>query len=122
VGIRYESAWEKLDKYHKLTDESRVYRVAAVLDPRMKLTYFRSQAKWPSERMVEVRRAVRSMYDEYKIGEEEEEDVPDITQPKTAVKKPTFDIYRWSHTQIRGLITNSNLGSFLSGLAYESLV
>jgi hypothetical protein len=33
-------AWMKLDKYYKLTDDSAVYLVAAVLDPRLKMAYF----------------------------------------------------------------------------------
>ena len=33
-------AWKKLDEYYKLTDDSAVYLVASVLDPRLKMMYF----------------------------------------------------------------------------------
>ena len=33
-------AWRKLDEYYKYTDDSTVYLVATVLDPRLKFGYF----------------------------------------------------------------------------------
>lgn len=33
-------AWKKLDEYYKLTDDSAVYLVATILDPRLKMAYF----------------------------------------------------------------------------------
>lgn len=36
------SAWNKVEKYYKLADETPVYYAAVVLDPRLKMHYFRS--------------------------------------------------------------------------------
>lgn len=38
-----EHAWELMDEYYKLTDRSRAYVVAIVLDPRQKHQYFYRQ-------------------------------------------------------------------------------
>src|SRR5579859_802690 len=34
-------AWNKMDEYYRETDESKVYLMASVLDPRLKMEYFK---------------------------------------------------------------------------------
>src|SRR5579859_1001739 len=38
-------AWKKMDEYYQATDVSKVYLVASVLDPRLKMEYFKKHWK-----------------------------------------------------------------------------
>jgi hAT family C-terminal dimerisation region len=42
--------WQKMDDYYKKSDDSKVYFVASILDPRIKLRYF--EKHWPAHRLV----------------------------------------------------------------------
>ncbi|KAH9828837.1 uncharacterized protein C8Q71DRAFT_680495, partial [Rhodofomes roseus] len=52
-----------INHYYNKSDESAVYRIAMVLDPRNKLQYFRDNA-WPDEWITDARFLVRQAYDE----------------------------------------------------------
>jgi hypothetical protein len=54
-------ARKKMDCYYSLTDSSRVYRIAMVLHPGMKLEYFRNQ-KWEGDWIDEAEALVREEY------------------------------------------------------------
>ena len=62
-----DASWEKLCKYYKLTDNSPVYIVAAVLDPRMKYKYF--EHRWDKEWLPGVMEKMRSTFDQYRVKE-----------------------------------------------------
>lgn len=59
-----EAAWSKLDYYYQLTDSAPVYGIAIVLDPRLKLDYFKR--KWKADWIVELKRKLQREYEEYK--------------------------------------------------------
>jgi len=46
-------AWKKMDEYYQKSDLSKVYFVAAILNPRVKVRYF--EQNWPAEWLVDVR-------------------------------------------------------------------
>ncbi|TFY50962.1 hypothetical protein EVJ58_g10810, partial [Rhodofomes roseus] len=52
-----------INHYYNKSDESEVYRIAMVLDPRNKLQYFRDNA-WPDQWIADARFLVRRAYDE----------------------------------------------------------
>ncbi|KAH9840298.1 uncharacterized protein C8Q71DRAFT_703012 [Rhodofomes roseus] len=52
-----------VNHYYNKTDESAVYRIAMVLDPRHKVQYFRDN-NWPEEWIAQARFLVRQAYDE----------------------------------------------------------
>jgi hypothetical protein len=58
-------AWKKLDEYYRLSDESPIYMVAVILDPRLKLQYF--ERKWRTRRdWIEMaRNRFQRMYHQY---------------------------------------------------------
>ncbi|KAL0562589.1 hypothetical protein V5O48_019496, partial [Marasmius crinis-equi] len=51
-----------LNKYYALTDASSVYRIAMILHPQYKLSYFREQ-KWESEWINEAHRLTQEVYE-----------------------------------------------------------
>ena len=57
-----ETSWAKLDYYYHSTDLVPVYAIAVVLDPRMKLEYFKRN--WPADWVTELRRKLRRMFEE----------------------------------------------------------
>jgi hypothetical protein len=59
-----EAAWVKLDHYNGLTDSTPVYAVAVVLDPRMKLEYFKRN--WKPEWVTDLKPKLRRMYEGYR--------------------------------------------------------
>ena len=60
LGICIDSAWRLLSHYYKLTDKSRAYVVAMVLDPRQKYEYF--EARWPEEHIDGMKEKMQSMF------------------------------------------------------------
>ena len=44
-------AWKKMDEYYDKSDDSKVYFVASILDPRIKLRYF--EKNWPAHWLVD---------------------------------------------------------------------
>ena len=61
-----ETAWEKLDKYYKLTDQSPVYAAAVVLDPRWIWAYFKKYWSHQPTWIRSSQRAVLNLWrDEY---------------------------------------------------------
>lgn len=56
-------AWKKLKEYYMETDFSKVYLVAAVLDPRVKLRYF--EQNWEPEWLVGIRDKLDSYIEEF---------------------------------------------------------
>ncbi|KAJ6602265.1 hypothetical protein B0H10DRAFT_1716380, partial [Mycena sp. CBHHK59/15] len=51
-----------MNKYYSATDESKVYRVAMVLHPNIKLEYFRSR-RWETKWVDTAKSLVRAKYD-----------------------------------------------------------
>ena len=58
-----DHSWHLFNKYYKLTDDSRAYVMAAVLDPRNKYEYFYS--KWNKKHWPDMRRKTESMFAEF---------------------------------------------------------
>ncbi|KAH9828744.1 uncharacterized protein C8Q71DRAFT_690178, partial [Rhodofomes roseus] len=50
-----------INRYYNKSDESAVYRIAMILDPRHKLQYFRDN-RWPDEWIAQARFLVRQTY------------------------------------------------------------
>ncbi|TFY69264.1 hypothetical protein EVJ58_g529 [Rhodofomes roseus] len=94
-----------INHYYNKSDESAVYRIAMVLDPRHKLQYFRDNA-WPEEWIAQARFLVRQAYDEDWKGQAvpreqpqgaEEPQPPTDAQRASSTKKPNmFDVARAS--------------------------
>jgi len=62
-----EAAWEKLNHYYHLSDDTSVYTVALVLDPRVKLSYFHRQWSKKLEWILAVKLKVETYYGEYSL-------------------------------------------------------
>ena len=62
-----DASWAKLCKYYKLTDESEVYIVTGMLDPRMKYQYF--ERRWESDWLAGVMDKMRSTFNQYREKE-----------------------------------------------------
>ncbi|KAF8157780.1 hypothetical protein BJ912DRAFT_866724 [Pholiota molesta] len=59
---------QTLNKYYNMTDHSEVYRIAMVLHPRHKLSYFK-RAKWDEEWITAAEDIVRAEFERsYKLG------------------------------------------------------
>ena len=58
-------AWKKLDEYYKLSDKSPVYRIAVILDPRLKLQYFERKWRTHQDWIKLAREKFCEMYREY---------------------------------------------------------
>jgi hypothetical protein len=59
-------AWKKFDEYYHHTDIAKVYLVASVLDPRVKLRYFESV--WKREWLVGVREKLNEYMEEFVVA------------------------------------------------------
>ena len=64
-----ESAWEKCEKYYKLADTTAAYYAAIVLDPTLKMQWFKDQ--WQNHEVKKAwistaEQAVRELWLEYK--------------------------------------------------------
>jgi len=59
-----DHSWHLFNKYYKLTDHSRVYVTAAVLDPRNKYQYFHE--KWNKKHWAGRKQKTESMFAEFK--------------------------------------------------------
>ncbi|KAJ3498251.1 hypothetical protein NLJ89_g10242 [Agrocybe chaxingu] len=72
-------AKKTLNRYYTLTDSSEVYRIAMILHPRHKLSYFRT-ASWPQEWIDTAEDLLRSEFERsYRLEElSEDEDMGDI--------------------------------------------
>jgi hAT family C-terminal dimerisation region len=92
-----DASWAKLCKYYKLTDESLVYVVAGMLDPRMKYQYF--ERRWESDWLAGVMSKMRFTFNQY----QEKEPTPDILQNLNSKKdddyddddEDSFDLNKW---------------------------
>src|SRR5436190_8783278 len=72
-----DAAWGKMEKYYKLTDLRNAYVVATVLDPHMKMAYFKK--KWPQKWLTDVQKKVRMVYNEFRaVLNKNKESIPDI--------------------------------------------
>ncbi|TFY58892.1 hypothetical protein EVJ58_g6133 [Rhodofomes roseus] len=80
-----------INHYYNKTDESAVYRIAMVLDPRHKVQYFRDN-NWPEEWIAQARFLVRQAYDEDWKGQavsHEEREGAEEPQPPTDAQHAT---------------------------------
>ena len=90
-----DASWAKLCKYYKLTDESSVYVIAGMLDPRMKYQYF--EHRWESEWLAGVMDKMRSTFNQYR----EKEPTPDMPQILSTMEDDDddndslFDFNKW---------------------------
>src|SRR5438046_7727053 len=64
-NICIDHAWGLMNKYYSLTDKSRAYVVATVLDPRQKYEYF--YRNWNKKFWPGMKAKMESMYDEFRI-------------------------------------------------------
>lgn len=85
-------AWKKLKEYYEKIDNISIYIIVIILN---KLQYF--WKKWPANWMREIERKVETIYNEFKILEENTSNKTSITISMTAAKsiKEVFDIYNW---------------------------
>ena len=88
-----DASWAKLCKYYELTDESSVYVVAGMLDPRMKYQYF--ERKWESDWLAGVMDKMRSTFNQYR-EEEPTSDVPqNFNTTEGSNDDDLFDFNKW---------------------------
>jgi hypothetical protein len=88
-----DHSWGLFNKYYKLTDDSRAYIVAATLDPRSKHQYFRH--KWERKHMADVRQKTESMFEEYQLLYQTDQDSENILELDEVNLHDTFDINEW---------------------------
>jgi hypothetical protein len=67
LNVAIDQAWEKLDYYYKLSDQSSVYTVALIMDPRIKMFYFIRQWSDHPEWIVAAKEKVEEYYRKYSI-------------------------------------------------------
>ena len=72
---RLENSWAKLDKYYQRTDDTAAYRVALILDPRIKMKYFERNWATKQEWIIEAEEKMRQIYHEYKGMEDQDLEV-----------------------------------------------
>ncbi|CAB4391010.1 unnamed protein product [Rhizophagus irregularis] len=63
IKICYKKGYEKLQIYHSKTDESIVYPIATILDPRIKLKYYKQQ-EWEEEYINKAIKIIKKQYNE----------------------------------------------------------
>jgi len=91
-------AWKKMDEYYQKSDISKVYLVAAVLDPRVKMRYF--EQNWPAEWLVDARENldlyVKEFFSVIQISKSVEDDVSSVSIDvnDTQESNPTFGSWR----------------------------
>jgi len=56
-------AWKKMDEYYQATDVSKVYLVASVLDPRLKMEYFKKH--WKKSWLKDYRKKLDDLMEEF---------------------------------------------------------
>ena len=91
-----DHSWHLFDKYYRLTDRSRAYVMATVLDPRNKYQYFYD--KWNRKHWAGMKQKTESMFEEFRISD-------DVAAPLDISESPMsdsdldlfndFDISRW---------------------------
>jgi|SRR5271154_838420 len=74
-----EAAWEKLNHYYNLSDDTSVYTVALVLDPRVKLSYFHRQWSENPEWIVAAKLKVETYFVKY--SSQYSRNSPDVPLP-----------------------------------------
>jgi len=72
---RLENAWMKLDKYYQRTDDTAAYRMAMILDPRIKMKYFERNWATKPEWVIEADQKMHEIYHEYKRIEDEDKEM-----------------------------------------------
>ena len=72
---RLENAWKKLDKYYQRTDDTAAYRVAMILDPRIKMKYFERNWAMKPEWVREAEEKMHEIYQRYKRTEDEDQEI-----------------------------------------------
>ncbi len=91
-----DHSWHLFDKYYKLTDSSRAYVMATVLDPRNKYQYF--YGKWNKKHWAGMRRKTESMFEEFRISEDVAAS-PNISESSMSDSNldlfEDFDVSRW---------------------------
>ena len=63
-----DHSWHLFDKYYRLTDRSRAYVMATVLDPRNKYQYFYD--KWDKKHWPGMKQKTESMFEEFRISDD----------------------------------------------------
>ena len=99
IDPHIEHAWELMDEYYKLTDQSRAYVVAIVLDPRQKYQYFYRQ--WDKSFHQGMKDKMESMFREFEASNDavtsSENSQSSTSSPKPTRKfmMPDWDIDVW---------------------------
>jgi hAT family C-terminal dimerisation region len=91
-----DHSWHLFNKYYKLTDRSRAYVMATVLDPRNKYQYFYD--KWNKKHWAGMRRKTESMFEEFRTSDDVAASA-DISESSMSDSNldllEEFDISRW---------------------------
>lgn len=91
-----DHGWHLFNKYYKLTDKSRAYVMATVLDPRNKYQYFYD--RWDRKHWAGMKQKTESMFEEFKISGDV---APSVDIPESSMSDSDldliedFDISRW---------------------------
>jgi len=89
-------AWQKLDEYYKKSDDSKVYLVASILDPPVKLRHF--EKNWRPSWLVVVKGKLEEYLKEFmismKTGEPPADDSSDIEMEDSQTSRSTFGSWR----------------------------
>ena len=108
-----DAAWGKLEKYYRLTEFSNAYVVATVLDPQMKLKYFKK--KWPQKWLTGVKEKVRTVYDEFLVKlNKKHESSGELAAPLERKDAFNIDIWRFGKTKVQDELDRYYLAPLLN--------
>jgi hypothetical protein len=109
LAININNAWIKFDKYYSRTEQSPVYVVAIVLDPRHKWDFFNLSAEWKPAWIQQAEQAVQDLWDEYKQQSIENTvsaaSLPNMLPPNISTKK-SFALYQTAELELQDYMFN----------------